>query len=215
MIRMDELKRCLNELLENRWLTDYDRRMLESYSYQLERKSKLSDKQIEVLQSISDKYKDTTIMEEWEAGFTGKKLVNLLVLAYYYSRVVEDAYTGDGTRKFKALSKRILHDKYLPSKREYQSLSTNKYALKVLQSHNKEPKFSVGQKIYPKKGAQSPTFKKLQNGGFVLRADAEPVISHAKGAKRYLVLPVGLSYGVVIEERHMTTRKSRSQNNGL
>ena len=42
---------------------------------------------------------------------------------------------------------------------------------------------------------------------FVLKVDAAPVISAAKGVKRYLVLPIGEATPVLVEEREIKAVK--------
>ena len=44
----------------------------------------------------------------------------------------------------------------------------------------------------------------------VLQANAAPVISAAKGSKRYLVLPVGDEVPLLIEERHIKLYKRKA-----
>ena len=90
----------------------------------------------------------------------------------------------------------------------------NKYAQNVLTEHYKEPKFEVGQQVYFRDSIANTPHKalphiNLQRGAIVLRANAAPIDSAAKGAKKYLVLPIGDPHGAIIEERWLKSRRDK------
>ena len=127
---------------------------------------------------------------------------DLMVLAHYYER---------GTDYFHNVSETVLSDKdFVPSLAQYNKITQNKYAKRVLTAHHAEPKYSKGTWVQlrstsPSRG-RSWESKKL----LVIKANAEPIVSSCKGAKRYHVLPVGAGQVEIVEERHiMKARKMK------
>jgi len=199
---LDAITGGMRALLNNNEITNYERTVLESMLDQANRRGNLTEKQVRFYNSIASNYTENALMEkrEWEAGFVGKKLDDLMIIARYYK--AQGSY-------FLALVDKILSDdSYIPNKSQYRKLCENKYAQKVLTEHYKEPKFEVGQQVYLVSKAPSVRLD-LQRGGIILRANAEPIENSCKGAKKYLVLPIGDPHGVVIEERWLKSRRGR------
>ena len=199
---LDAITGGMRALLNNNEITSYERTVLESMLDQANRRGKLSEKQVRFYNSIASNYTENALAEkrEWEAGFVGKKLDDLMIIARYYK--TQGSY-------FLALVEKILSDdSYIPNKSQYRKLCENKYAQKVLTEHYKEPKFEVGQQVYLVSKAPS-TRVNLQRGGIVLRANAGPIQNSCKGAKKCLVLPIGEPHGVVIEERWLKSRRDK------
>ncbi len=208
---LDTVTRGMKALLNGNEITIYERTVLESMLDQANRRGNLTEKQVRFYNSIASNYTENALMEkrEWEAGFVDKKLDDLMIIARYYK--AQGSY-------FLALVEKILSDdNYIPNKSQYHKLCENKYAQKVLTEHYKEPKFEVGQQVYlvskaPPPYAMRQTFKR---GGIILRANAEPIENSCKGAKKYLVLPIGDPHGVVIEERWLKSRRGRKARENL
>ena len=84
----------------------------------------------------------------------------------------------------------------------------NKFALKVIEATRSEPKFKVGTIVKGRKNA--PVIVKNQLFS-IIKVNAAPVKSAAKGAKLYELLPFGKTQTVFCEERHIRkTRKSEA-----
>jgi len=199
---LDAITGSMRALLNNNEITNYERTVLESMLDQANRRGNLSEKQVRFYNSIASNYTENALVEkrEWEAGFVGKKLDDLMIIARYYK--AQGSY-------FLALVDKILSDdSYIPNKSQYRKLCENKYAQKVLTEHYKDPKFEVGQQVYLVSKAPSVRLN-LQRGGIVLRANAEPIENSCKGAKKYLVLPIGDPHGVVVEERWLKSRRDK------
>jgi len=202
---LDAITGGMRALLSNNEITNYERTVLQSMLDQANRRGNLSKKQVKFYNSIASNYTENALAEkrEWEAGFVGKKLDDLMIIARYYK--AQGSY-------FLALVEKILSDdSYIPNKSQYRKLCENKYAQKVLTEHYKEPKFEVGQQVYlvskaPHRYAMRQT---LQRGGIILRANAGPIENSCKGAKKYLVLPIGDPHGVVVEERWLKSRRDK------
>ena len=102
------------------------------------------------------------------------------------------------------------YERFIPTRKSFAKLCENKYARKVLIEHHREPRHGVGDMVYAVSKCPSWVRKSLARGGIVLRPDVEPPINAAKGAKQYLVLPVGEPHGIVTEERWLKTRRNKA-----
>jgi len=194
----------MKSLLDNHALTIYERSVIESMLDQAKRKGRLSEKQISFYDSIASNYTEFALVEKkaWEASFDEVKKKNLRIIANYYLK--------QGTY-FVALAEKVLEDEsYIPPRKSYAKMCENKYAKRILEAHYKTPRYSVGDIVYPVTKCPHPYRPKLLRGAVVLRPDAELPITAAKGAKRYLVLPVGDPHGVIVEERWLKSRKDKT-----
>mgnify|MGYP003641852039 FL=1 len=173
-------------------------RFINSIGQQLKQGRRLSDSQIETLNRIDLEYSPEwlatckSFSEDYKANKDGMR-DDAIVVANYYS--------GAG-QFFHNLSSQILTDQnFEPKPAQYNKLVRNKYAQRVLNAHNAEPKYQIGMFV---------ELRATYKGGFgskrlhmVIKANAGPVVSSCKGAKRYLVLPVGDPTPFTIEERHI------------
>ena len=94
----------------------------------------------------------------------------------------------------------------------------NKYAQKVLASHNAPAKYPAGSLVTFR--ANAPSNSRYLDGAYlkrnvtlmVIEADAAPITSAARGAKVYKLLPVGKATTLMVEERHiMKARKLKKK----
>ena len=174
--------------------SSWDRGFLESVGEQNRQGRQLSHRQLEILQKIETRFSEEAINRgaAWRTNYTDEMREKARIVAAYYK--ANPPYYGD-------LAASILEDdNFVPSEKQFNSLTGNKYAAKVLAAHYGEPKFAQGSKVEVRKtGGYSVAGKK----GFVLKTDAEPVTSAAKGTKKYLVLPIGEPAPIMIEERHL------------
>jgi hypothetical protein len=173
-------------------------RFIDSVALQLKQGRSLSDNQIATLNRIDLEYSPEwlatckSFSEEYKANKDGMR-DNAIVVANYYS--------GAGMY-FHNLSSQILNDQtFVPKPAQYNKLVRNKYAQRVLNAHNAEPKYQIGMFVQ---------LRATYTAGFgtkrlhmVVKANAGPIVSSCKGAKRYLILPVGDPTPFTIEERHI------------
>ena len=193
------------KLLAEQRLTPYESDVVTSMIGYYDKKGRFSEKQINFFRSIEENYTSEAIEKrsEWDESFDDEKKETLRIVAQYYY--------NNGTYYYALASKIIEDENYVPSEKVYRTLCENKYSKKVLEETKKEPKFSVGQMVYHVTKAPCDVRNILKRGGIVLRANTEPVISACKGAKRYLVLPVGHSHGIIVEERWLKTRRNKKR----
>ena len=84
----------------------------------------------------------------------------------------------------------------------------NKFASKVVEATRAEPKYEVGMIVKGRKNSPAAVENQLFS---IIKVNAAPVRSAAKGAKLYELLPFGKTQTVFCEERHIRkTRKSEA-----
>ena len=206
MALLNEMEKCVKGmkiLLNNHEVTDYERGVMESMLQQWTRRCHLSDKQISFYKKIAANYTENALMAKkaWEESFSEKNKEDLRIIAGYYK--------AQGTY-FMALAEKVLSDKnYIPNSAQYKKMCENKYAEKVLNEHYREPKYEVGKIVYVCSAAPHSYKSRFARGGIILQANAGPITAACKGAKKYLVLPIGEAHGHVLEERWLKSRKPR------
>ena len=174
--------------------SSWDRGFLESILEQNRQRGSLSPRQIEILERIESNHSEEAVnrASAWAANYTAEKRERAKICAAYYK--ANPPYYGD-------LATSLLENEdFVPTEKQYASITENKYAAKVLAAHYAEPLFSQGAKVEVRKtGGYGVAGKK----GFVLQVNHGTPVNAAKGVKRYLVLPVGEPTPVVVEERHL------------
>ncbi len=160
----------------------------------------LSARQMEILTKIEGEHseKAVTARQDWTQRYTNNEdsmRDKAIVAANYYSHT---GYFGN-------LVESLLSDPaYIPSEKQYRKMVENKYAQKVLDCHYDAPKYAVGSFVALRSSAGWA--QSQATGGkpcVVIQANAAPITSAARGAKKYKVLPVGAAKPVIIEERHI------------
>lgn len=98
----------------------------------------------------------------------------------YFSRIITDG-----------IDKITAHD--------WHRLSTNKYAIKVLDAFRSDPQYKVGEIVSPRASREITTDKYGRMSGalhqdidkVLILSNTEPIVNARKGAKRYKVAPIG------------------------
>jgi len=183
----------------------WEQGFFESVKSQFEKRHTLSERQIEIVQKIASKFSPEAIKdrESWYSSWDKEKAETLRVCADYYR----------GTGYYKDLVHSILsNSEFVPSPKQYKMLCENKYAAKVLDAYRSEPKFPVG---------SLATLRKVRSNGYLAISGApawrdinvlvlttnEPIVSSAKGAKRYKCMIVGGTDTFYCEERDLKKMK--------
>ena len=185
--------------------SQWEQGFFESVKSQFDRKHTLSVKQIETVQKIAAKFTPEAIREReaWYESFTDFQRENLRVCADYYK----------GTGYYRDLVERVFTDSnFVPSPKQYKMMCENKYAVKVLDAYRSEPKFPVG---------SLATLRAVRSNGYMAEnghapwADVnvmvlstnEPIVSSARGCKRYRCIMVGSPVTLFCEERDLKKMK--------
>ena len=200
-----EMGTIIKTLLANEALEPRDRGFLESIRNQYTRWGNISEKQTNATMSIFEKYSPAgqAKRDKWIAEYREQHRQDALIAAQYYK--ANPPY-------FESLVSNLLNDEgFVPTPRQFNKFVRNKYAAKAIACTNAEPKYKVDDVIEARQN--SGNYKnggyELSKGqkGFVIKVNSAPVISAAKGAKRYLILPIGSTAPLHVEERMIKKAK--------
>jgi len=201
-IKDDNTFDIVNNLLKLPWVLGGTKDFLLSIKQSYEKVGELTKKQIEAVKKIEVKNSVETIEKynDWAASYGNDEKEIAKICANYYRN--NPPYFAD-------LSDKILNDnEFVPSERQYIAMCENKFAAKVIEATRSKPKFEVGTIVKGRKNAPIIVENQLFS---IIKVNAVPVKSAAKGAKLYELLPFGKTQTVFCEERHIRkTRKSEA-----
>ena len=163
----------------------------------------LSEKQIKTLEKIEAENSDEAIKarDTWKLDYRYEADP---AWSARHSKVAEVAaryYKAAGY--FQGLVHSILNDDgFVPTIEQYNKITKNKFAVKVLTAHFADPKFAPGSLV--QFGATAPSaLRRIKVPCVVITSNGGPITSAAKGAKVYSVLPMGSAKTLLCEERHL------------
>lgn len=177
----------------------------ESLLKQLRSGGALSPRQQEVLASIESNW---TVGEmnkrvSWELDFTPEMRQRFDVMVEYYRK---NGYFQ------RIVSRARLNPESVPTKGDYDRVTNNKYAAKVLAGFFDAPKYEVGSMVSLRGNASFALGRKLPSGmAVVIQANAEIPTAAARGNKIYKLLPVGGTQTILAEERDLKIHKVRKK----
>ena len=176
-------------------LTDWEKGFAESVLGQLAKGYSLSPKQTETVEKIQARHSSENLERkaQWEAEWDDDKRKVAKVCASYYLAA------GYYTRLATSI---IEDDAFIPSEKQYKAMCENKYAQKVLAATFAEAIYPVGSVVSFRASAPYVA-QQHKSGAVVLKAGGGVVVSAAKGAKVYEVLPIGSVKPLKLEERHL------------
>ena len=125
------------ESLMSKELSERDRKFAESLQRQFNDQGKLSPKQVECIERMEERYSDQAIASrnKWEGEYKKYHGPIAKICAKYYM----------STTYFRDLAMRILSDEdFVPTERQYNALTKNKYAKKAIAAAVNPPAFPVG-----------------------------------------------------------------------
>jgi len=152
--------------------------------------------------------------KNWEQNFTKEKADIWNALMEYYKTT--PYYSASRSRHFSAKAAGI---PYIPPKNEYEKVCENKYGKRIQAALFDEPRFAE-KSLVAIRSNFNPGFKERQlytskikpnNLVFVVDNNTKKVYNACKGGKVYLVLGLGDTKPVEIEERYL---KKAPKNNG-
>ena len=192
----------LNAVCERTEPKSWGRGFINSLQGQIMAGRELSEKQIKTLEKIEAENSDEAIKarDTWKVDYIFENDPAWPARHYKIAQVAAHYYKGAGY--FQTLAHSILHDgDFVPTIEQYNKITKNKYAVKVMAAHFADPKFAPGSLV--QFGATAPAHMRRLPPCVVIKANAAPVQSAAKGAKIYSVLPMGSAKTLLCEERHL------------
>ena len=156
------------ESLMDKKLSEPDRKFAESLKGQFEDGGKLSPKQIECLDRMEQRYSPASQLkrERWAQSYKAEHRPAALICANYYVT----------TMYFRDLSVKIATDEdFVPTEKQFNALTKNKYAQKAIKAATEPPAFPIGSLCKVRANFNLVSNPKLHNQmGLV-------VANHAKG----------------------------------
>ena len=125
------------ESLMSKALSERDRKFAESLQRQFSEKGNLSPKQVECIERMEERYSEDAIAarKKWEASYKDEHRQTAIICANYY---VTTSY-------FRDLAVKIATDEdFVPTERQFNALTKNKYAKKAIAAATEPPVFPVG-----------------------------------------------------------------------
>lgn len=163
----------------------------------------LTKNQVRALNHIEKSYLNpaTNSRSAWQQQWSPHKKEIATICAEYYA---------ENPPYFNDLSHRILNEEFfIPTEIEFNKLTENKYAKKVLSEHYSTPLYTeaamVCLRIPAARRLDMPELKDIPL--MILKTNAASIIRAASGSKRYLVLPIGSDAPFLIEERDIKKYK--------
>ena len=182
----------------------WDAGFVESVSAQVQRGRDLSPKQLEIVSKIEARWTDEAraSANTWKQTYldSDEMQQNAHIVATYYS--ITGYYAG--------LADNILHTEgFVPTEKQYKSITNNKFAKKILEAWYADPKYPVGSYVVVRDTAPGMVRGKAKNVPCViLKTNAAYPRCAAKGTKIYQILPFGSPTAIMVEERHV--KKARN-----
>ena len=177
----------------------WDAGFVESVSAQVQRGRDLSPKQLEIISKIETRWSDEAraSANTWKQTYLDSDEMQQKshIVATYYS--ITGYYAG--------LADNILHTEgFVPTEKQYKSITNNKFAKKILEAWYADPKYPVGSYVVVRDTAPGMVRGKAKNVPCViLKTNAAYPRCAAKGTKIYQILPFGSPSAIMVEERHV------------
>ncbi len=177
----------------------WDAGFVESVAAQIKRGRDLSEKQLDILSKIEARWSDEAraAANTWKQTYLDSPEMqqNARIVATYYS--ITGYYAG--------LADNILHTEgFVPTEKQYKSITNNKFAKKILEAWYNDPKYPVGSYVVVRDTAPGMVRGKAKNVPCViLKTNAAYPRCAAKGTKIYQILPFGSPAAIMFEERHV------------
>jgi hypothetical protein len=180
--------------------SSWDQGFLESILDQLLGGRQLSAKQEEILGKIEERNSEEVLNERsrWTADWDLKPALReefRVMMGYYranapyFSNIVTAYDIGES-----------IEEPYIPSKHVFDKICRGKYALKVLNAHQAEPKYPVGSTVVVRASATKfpNTFK---GKAAAVLSTTDPIVNASKGCKRYKILLMGSMRPASVDEK--------------
>jgi hypothetical protein len=193
----------LNAVCERTEPKSWGRGFINSLQGQIMAGRELSEKQIKTLEKIEAENSDEAIKarDTWKLDYRYEADPAWSARHCKVAEVAARYYKAAGY--FQGLVHSILNDDgFVPTIEQYNKITKNKFAVKVLTAHFADAKFAPGSLV--QFGATAPSaLRRIKVPCVVISSNGGPIVSAAKGAKVYSVLPMGSAKTLLCEERHL------------
>jgi len=118
-------------------LSERDRKFAESLQRQFDDQGELSPKQVECVERLEQRYSPASVLkrEKWAQSYKGEHREVAMICARYYRT----------TSYFRDLATKVLLDEdFVPTEKQFNALTKNKYAKKAIATATEPPAFPIG-----------------------------------------------------------------------
>jgi len=182
-------------------LTDWERNFMGSLLDSAKKWGRLTAKQHEVFQRIERKTDPAHVkaVADWRANFTDEMREALVFAANYYK--ANPPYYGE-------VADRILNDSsYIPSEKLYRKMVENKYVQRAQANAQSSPLYVVGSMVTVRDSKSVGGPIRVYRGKDAVILEVRDGLSATKGAREYVVLPVGAAKPIVTQERYIKKKR--------
>ena len=194
-----ELGKRLDKILKENLNTSTEKFIL-SLKEWYDKAGGLTPRQLDSFQQVESRYSpaEKAKLKEWTVDYRENHLSEAKVLASYY---LNAGYWVE-------MAAQILNaEDYIPPRHKYFKMSTNKYALRVLENYRNAPKFEKGAMVQLRatvgKHSSYRYLGEFRNRLCFVLDHSSNTLSATKGGKGYTVLPMGHHEPIRLEERHL------------
>jgi hypothetical protein len=142
-------------------LSDFDRNALADLKSYYAKKTYISVRQYEFLKKINDRYNDEKLqtIDNWRQSFTNEMREKLKIVCEYYA---ETGYFSNVVREFEKD-----RANYVPTPEQYEKITENAYAKRLIESQTSAPEFGLGDLIYLRANARSSSIYPASHNSYV------------------------------------------------
>lgn len=160
-------------------LSDFDRNALSDLKSYYANKTYISVRQYEFLKKINDRYNDEKLqtIDNWRQSFTNEMREKLKIVCEYYA---ETGYFSNIVREFEKD-----RANYIPTPEQYEKITENAYAKRLIESQTSAPEFGLGDLIYLRANARSSSICPVSRGSSISNLSGKPlfVVNNAVNRK--------------------------------
>jgi hypothetical protein len=182
-------------------MSDWERSFMGSLLDSAKKWGRLTAKQHEVFQRIEKKTDPShqAAVNAWRSSFTEDMREALVFAANYYK--ANPPYYGD-------VADRILNDSsYIPSEKLYRKMVENKYVQRARSNAQSGPLYTVGSMVTVRDSKSVGGPIRAYRGKDAVILEVRDGLSATKGAREYVVLPVGAAKPVETQERYIKKKR--------
>ncbi len=188
--RDPEIPGKLNEILNDPDTTEGDKQFAKSLSEFWEKKGYITDRQFNYMNVIVNKKSYRAIDDEFRNNFTDEQRRILGIVANYYNLLGQ--YYIDIARKA------IADPNWIPTKKQYEAMCCNKYALSIVENYDSEPKFDKGTLVTVRDTYRGHV---IEHGKCIMIVEATDIVGPAKGSRMYRAIQIGCENIFTIQEK--------------
>lgn len=192
----EEVDALLTEVATREGLTPWEENFLTSVHKGYTKYGSLTEGQFETLKKITVRSSPEVRQgaKDWRESYTDEMRDTAKIMAGYY--IANPPYFND-------LAHKVLNvEGYIPSKKAYAAMCSNKYAARVVETARSPAQFPTGGMAVIRKGTSVPSqFSRMSGELVIVLETLDAVVNAAKDAKQCRVMLTGGTKPFVIEER--------------